>query len=119
MICLLEIREYLEINYIKSYNICYNLFEEIYEEVKNGNEIRNIISTSNKEMSIIGNSPMWNIGDICYKNRKSINITDKIEPMSAGIYIGAMMAQIDILLKNNHVSSEIINESIIEAYRFT
>ena len=34
-------------------------------------------------MSIIGNSPMWNIGDFCYKNRKSINITDKIEPMSA------------------------------------
>ena len=32
--------------------------------------------------------------------------------MSAGMYIG-MIAQIDILLKNNHVLTEIINESII------
>lgn len=103
------------INYMKSYNISYNLFEEIYEEVRNGNEIKNVISTSDKEMSIIGESPMWKIGYKCYKNRKGINITDEIEPMSAGMYIGAMMAQIDILLKNNHVLTEIINESIIEA----
>ena len=104
-----------KINFIKSYNICYNLFEEIYEEVKNGNEIRNVISTSNKEMSLIGDSPMWKVGDKCFKNSTQTNLTDEIEPMTAGIYIGAMMAQIDILIKNKHSYSEIINESIIEA----
>ena len=104
-----------KINFIKSYNICYNLFEEIYEEVKNGNEIRNVISTSNKEMSLIGDSPMWKIGDKCFKNSTNLNLTEEIEPMTAGLYIGAMMAQIDILILNKHSYSEIINESIIEA----
>ena len=36
------------------------------------------------------------------------------ETVSA-VYIACMMAQIDVLIKNNHNYSEIVNESIIEA----
>lgn len=107
-----------KINYTKSYNISYNLFEEIYEEVRNGNEIRSVISTSDKEMSKIGESQMWQVGEKCYENfrvSENDNLTEEIEPMTAGMYIGAMMAQIDILIRNNHCYSEIVNESIIEA----
>ena len=43
------------------------------------------------------------------------NITSYIYPQTAGMYIGAMMAQIDILLNKGHSYSEIVNESIIEA----
>ena len=38
-----------------------------------------------------------------------------IYPRTAGLYIAGMMAQIDILLEKGHLSSEIVNETIIEA----
>ena len=38
-----------------------------------------------------------------------------INPKTAGLYVGGIMAQIDILLENGHSISEIVNESIIEA----
>ena len=36
-------------------------------------------------------------------------------PVTAGVYIGVMMAQIDVLLENGHPYSEIANESVIES----
>ena len=51
--------------------------------------------------------------DIKCKTSKYIKNTK--DARTAGLYIGCMMAQIDILIDNNHNYSEIVNESIIEA----
>lgn len=39
----------------------------------------------------------------------------KINPTTAGIYCAMMMAQINVLMENNHCFSEICNETVIEA----
>ena len=60
-------------------------------------------------MGEISNSRMW-------KGCKDREYLESIEdPRTAGLYIGCMMSQIDILMKNGHNYSEIVNESIIEA----
>ena len=38
-----------------------------------------------------------------------------MNPTTAGVYIAMMMAQIDVLKRNGHSYSEIVNESVIEA----
>src|SRR5260370_32976684 len=43
------------------------------------------------------------------------NLKGGVEPSTAGIYLGIMMAQIDVLQQNGHGWSEICNETIIEA----
>jgi ketol-acid reductoisomerase len=55
---------------------------------------------------------MWQVGKTLYKASTEMN------PSSAftlGLYMGMMMAQIDVLRKNGHHTSEIVNESLIEA----
>ena len=82
-------------------------------------------------MGKIDNSEMWKVGkklqDSNYENfinKTRINLSSTvhlendyyymyhINPKTAGLYIGGMMAQIDILLENDHSVTEIINESI-------
>jgi len=121
-------------NYEKSYVICKELFNEIYEEVESGNEIRSVILNGDKPMSKVDNGEMW---QICkkleennykdYYDKKTIDFSFDVYlqddyyfmyhicPKTAGVYIGGMMAQIDILLEKGHSYSEIINETIIEA----
>ena len=123
-----EFRSY----YSKSYYICKDLFTEIYDEVNYGNEIRSVILNGNRDIKKIDNSYMWKVGNKLYKDnfeeysQSNLNLNnddskstyylkDNICAKTAGIYIGGMMAQIDILLNNGHSYSEIVNESIIEA----
>ena len=56
---------------------------------------------------------MWKTG----ANVRSVRDEDNIplDPFTAGVYVGTMMAQIDVLLDNGHRYSEIANESVIEA----
>ena len=95
--------------YTKGYNISKPLFEEIYDEVESGNEIRSVILNSGRPMGEISNSKMW-IGSI--EEKYIISYEDS---ETSGLYIGCMMAQIDILMEKEHNYSEIVNESIIEA----
>ena len=116
------------------YDNCKELFREIYEEVKNGNEIRDVIQNGNMEMDKIDGSEMWEVGKKLrnndfrdYKNKSKFSLSSNvhlideyyymyhINPKTAGLYVGGIMAQIDILLENGHSISEIVNESIIEA----
>ena len=120
--------------YEESYGICREVFEEIYKEVENGNEIRSVISHGENEMSKIDNGEMWQIGKTlreknydAYLNKETVNFSSDIHlqeddyymyhiyPRTAGLYIAGMMAQIDILLEKGHLNSEIVNESVIEA----
>jgi len=41
--------------------------------------------------------------------------TTPIHPVTAGVYVATMMAQVDLLKEKGHPYSEIANESIIEA----
>lgn len=107
-------REKFIINFIKSYNISKILFEEIYDEVKSGNEIRSVEINGNKEMTKIDNTDLWE-HDRDFKTFYNGLTNTYIEPKTAGIYLGAIMAQVDILRENGHSYSEIVNESIIEA----
>lgn len=102
-------------NYSKSYQISKVLFEEIYEEVKSGNEIRSVILQGDKEIGEIHNSHLWKVGKRFNKTKSITDFNNEIHPKTAGMYIGAMMGQVDILLENGHSYSEIVNESIIEA----
>ncbi len=101
-----------------SYKECYPLLEEIYDEVASGNEIRGVILAGRRKQifvpELVDKTPMWRIGETV---RASKNNGDnaKIVAETAGIYVGTMMAQIDVLKRNGHSWSEIINESIIEA----
>ena len=105
-------KQIFEEYYSKGYTISKPLFEEIYDEVESGNEIRSVLLNSNREFSNISGSKMWKIN----KDNKYVKIyDDTIKAIVSGFYIGNMMAQIDILIEKDHSYSEIVNESIIEA----
>ncbi len=101
-----------------SYKECYPLLEEIYDEVSSGNEIRGVILAGRRKQifvpELIDKTPMWRVGEVV---RKSKDNGDNYEIVAetSGFYVGVMMAQIDVLKKNKHSWSEIVNESIIEA----
>src|SRR4029077_92696 len=102
----------------KAYCACYgpaaDILTEIYEEVEGGNEIRSVVSAAHRlsrfPMSEIAGTEMWQGGRSLRSNRQS-----EIDPVTAGIYVATMMAQVDILRGKGHPYSEIVNESIIEA----
>ena len=92
------------------------MLKEIYDEVESGNEIRSVITSeknkSSLKKSLSGHSKYWNVK---LSENKNSCIDHPLSAMCTGSYLGAMMAQIDILIENNHSYSEIVNESIIEA----
>src|SRR5215471_5513890 len=98
-----------------SYAAATPILAEIYNEVASGREIGSVIdSTARLEaypMSKVDGAAMWRAGETARQG----NIEVAIEPATAGIYLGVMMAQIDVLQRNGHGWSEICNETIIEA----
>jgi ketol-acid reductoisomerase len=103
--------------YLAAYKPALEILQEIYDEVASGNEIRSASAASHRHKSYplgkIDGTPMWQTGINVRANRKSDNIP--IHPVTAGIYIATMMAQINLLKEKGHSYSEIANESIIEA----
>ena len=101
-----------------SYKECYPLLQEIYDEVASGNEIRGVILAGRRKQIFVpeqvDKTPMWRVGEKVRESKENGDDLD-IVAETAGIYIGAMMAQIDVLRENGHSWSEIVNESIIEA----
>ena len=108
-------REIFEKAYSSVYGYARVLLKEIYDEVASGNEIRSVVMAGerlkNHDMSKIDNTEMWKIGKRVRENRTTLTIS----PLTAGIYVGVMMAQIDLLEEKGHCWSEICNESVIEA----
>jgi ketol-acid reductoisomerase len=64
-------------------------------------------------MGTIDATETWKVGQKVRAVRKDESIP--LNPFTAGVYIATMMAQIDILIANNHPYSEVANESVIEA----
>ncbi len=105
----------------RAYDVTYSAFKglmaEIYDEVVSGNEIRSVVAAAGRfdrfPMTKVEGSPMWQTGSTVRRQRG--HHAPPIDGFTAGIYCGAMMAQVDTLIENGHPYSEIANESIIEA----
>ncbi|HEV2301265.1 MAG TPA: hypothetical protein VGR91_06805 [Stellaceae bacterium] len=100
--------------YCAAYGPAAEILAEIYDEVASGNEIRSVVDAAERlkrfPMSEIAGTEMWQVGRSLKSNREA-----EVHPVTAGVYVAAMMAQADILKERGHPYSEIVNESIIEA----
>lgn len=103
--------------YSASYKPAKEILQEIYDEVKSGNEIRTVIMhgerTSKYPVGKIDGTYTWQVGEEVRASRDEANIP--LNPFTAGVYIATMMAQCDVLLEAGHPYSEVVNESVIEA----
>jgi len=113
-----ERRHQFERAYSSAYWPFYVLMQEIYDEVRTGNEIRSVVMAGERlkrfPMGDIDKTSMWKVGERVRGNRQYYTGT-ALNPVTAGFYCAAMMAQIDTLLENGHYMSEVCNESVIEA----
>jgi ketol-acid reductoisomerase len=93
------------------------VLQEIYDEVRSGNEIRSVVVAGDRleryPMSTIDQTEMWRVGEGVRAARVEEEIP--LDPFTAGAYCATMMAQIDVLTEAGHPLSEIVNESVIEA----
>ena len=107
-------REIFRRTYCAAYGPAAELLYEIYDEVASGREIQGVVSAVQRldrfPMTEIADTEMWRVGRSLRSNREAV-----VHPVTAGIYVAAMMAQVDILREKGHPYSEIVNESIIEA----
>lgn len=106
--------------FASSYDPMKTVMGKIYRSVKSGREIQRVIEESTilkgAELPRIGDTEMWaEIGKSVAEERVAGRPQVLINPTTAGIYIGAMKAQADLLLANGHAPTEIGNETIIEA----
>jgi ketol-acid reductoisomerase len=85
--------------------------------VASGNEVRSVVMAAGRfghyPMTSIEGSPMWSVGKKV-RSRRAQAATG-MDGFTAGTFLGAMMAQVDVLVEHGHPYSEIANESIIEA----
>ena len=112
-----EDKRLFESAYCASYMPAKEILVEIYDEVASGNEIKSVVMHGErlKEFPIgkIDGTFTWQVGEMVRANRVEDNIP--LNPITAGVYIAVMMAQIDVLKQKGHSYSEIVNESVIEA----
>ena len=103
--------------YAAAYPVGLELVHEIYDEVSSGNEIRSVIMAGKRfarfPMGKIDQSTMWRAGEVARRTRDDSKL--ELDPFTAGIFCGVMMAQIDTFIEHGHPYSEIANESVIEA----
>lgn len=103
--------------YSASYKPAKEILQEIYDEVRSGNEIRTVIMQGERiekyPVGKIDGTFTWQIGEEVRSSRDEENIP--LNPFTAAVYVATMMAQIDVLIEAGHPYSEIVNESVIEA----
>jgi ketol-acid reductoisomerase len=106
-----------EAAYAAAYPAAHAILDEIYDEVSSGNEIRSVVMAGDRlketPFGKIDGTETWKVGQQVRSHRVDADIP--LNPFTAGVYIATMMAQIDILIANNHPYSEVANESVIEA----
>jgi ketol-acid reductoisomerase len=105
----------------EAYTACYlpakEIMAEMYDEVSSGNEIRSVNLAGKRlkkyPMGKIDGTETWKVGEAVRAKRVPDAIA--IDPFTAGVYVATMMAQIDVLIENEHPFSEVANESVIES----
>ncbi|MEU4607697.1 ketol-acid reductoisomerase [Kribbella sp. NPDC023972] len=112
-----EGRDLFDRAYTAGYAPAREVIAEIYDEVADGTELRSVILAENRlttrPMSRIGGSPMWSHGPAVHARRGTTPAA--IDPLTAGLFVATMVAQVDEFADRGHPWSEIVNESIIEA----
>ncbi len=110
-------KEIFRCAYSATYKPAKEIVAEVYDEVASGNEIRSVIMAGDRlkefPMGTIDQTPMWAVGKAVRAQRVEEKIP--VHPITAGVYIAVMMAQINVLDERGHSYSEIANESVIEA----
>ena len=103
--------------YCAAYHPAYEILMEIYQDVASGNEIRSVVAADTRHqrypMGKIDGTDMWQVGETVRAERDPDAIP--VDPVTAGVYIATMMAQVDLLKEQGHPYTEIANESIIES----
>src|SRR5689334_17167903 len=103
--------------YSAAYNPAFEILMEIYQDVASGNEIRSVVAADTRHkrfpMGKIDGTEMWQVGEKVRAHRDPNAIP--VDPVTAGVYIATMMAQVDLLKEHGHPYTEIANESIIES----
>lgn len=105
----------------RAYSVAYapalEILNEIYDDVASGNEIRSVVAANQRHkrfpMGKIDGTEMWQVGARVRAVRNDEAFM--IHPVTAGIYLATMVAQVDLLREKGHPYSEIANESIIES----
>jgi ketol-acid reductoisomerase len=103
--------------YSAAYGPARDLVAEVYDEVADGTELRSVILAerrlATRPMTEIGGSPMWSHSAEVHARRGAAPA--RIDPLTAGLFVATMMAQVDEFAARGHAWSEIVNESVIEA----
>lgn len=111
-------REVFELAYAGAYPEAMAVLREIYDEVSSGNEIRSVIMAGkrlkDRPMGGIEGTLIWKTGETVRSKKGEVEYS-VVDPFTAGIYAGMMMAQVDLLCEKGHPWTEIANESVIEA----
>ena len=114
-----EEKKEFEQAYSASYHPAFEILLEIYQEVASGNEIHSVIMANERfsryPMGKIDGTRMWVVGEDVRAKRNQDVLERDLNPTTAGVFIGTMMAQVDVLIEQGHSYSEVINESIIES----
>ncbi|MBV8161519.1 MAG: ketol-acid reductoisomerase [Acidimicrobiia bacterium] len=109
-------RRAFEDSYCATYHAFVPLIAELYDEVHSGNEIASVRLAAGRleryPMPTVDGSRMWGVGRAVREQRDERGVG--IDPLTAGIFCGAMMAQVDTFESRGHPWSEIANESVIE-----
>ncbi|MFF7647104.1 ketol-acid reductoisomerase [Streptomyces canus] len=112
-----EGRQTFRTAYSAAYPAGCELVTEIHDEVRSGNEIRSVVLAGQRvkryPLGKIDGAEMWRVGEKVRATRVDEEIP--LDPFTAGVYCGVMMAQIDVLMERGHPYSEIANESVIES----
>jgi ketol-acid reductoisomerase len=105
-----------EEGYMRAYGPARRVMLDIYSNIASWQEVKEVVEATealaHAPMSNIEASDMWAIGKELYGT--VVPMEDSLA-FAAGMYVGAIMAQMDILRENGHCTSEIVNESLIEA----
>jgi ketol-acid reductoisomerase len=109
-------RRTFEETYCAAYKAFLPIIRELYDEVSSGNEIESVaLATSRIDrypMPSVDGSRMWKTGAEARAGREDLEV--RVDPVTAGLFCGGMMAQVDLLVEEHHPWSEIANESVIE-----
>ncbi|HET6501687.1 MAG TPA: ketol-acid reductoisomerase [Amycolatopsis sp.] len=103
--------------YSVAYPVGLELVHEIYDDVRSGSELSSVVLAGKRftrfPMGKIDQADMWLVGQKVRADRVEQDIP--LDPFTAGVFIGVMMAQVDAFMELGHPYSEIANESVIEA----
>lgn len=113
-----EERRQFESSYNAAYPVLKQLMSKIYQDVSSGREIQEVVDDYDNGIPKpqLDRDRMARDGEKVRAGLTEERRLDiKIDPQVAGMYVAAMIAQVDVLRSRGHHWSEVVNESIIEA----